>query len=61
MLEFVLPTRQNRADVLSFYGEIKKSGGTCIGIANYRDYDLLKLTDVRRLESDAVWLRYKTK
>ncbi len=46
---------------MPFYGEIKKSGGTCIGIANDRDYDLLKLTDVQRLESDAVWLRYKTK
>ena len=40
MLDFVLPTEQNRSDVLSFYGEIENSGGACIGIGNYRDYAL---------------------
>ena len=39
MLEFDLPTEQNREDVLSFYEEIEKSGGECIGIANYKNYD----------------------
>lgn len=39
MLNFVLPTELNRDDVLSFYNEIEKSGGECIGIGNYRDYD----------------------
>lgn len=27
MLNFILPTEKNRADVLSFYDEIEKSGG----------------------------------
>ena len=40
MLAFVLPTEQNRSDVLSFYSEIENSGGACIGIGNYRDYAL---------------------
>ncbi len=40
MLNFYLPTEQNREDVLSFYNEIEKSGGECIGIGNYKDYDL---------------------
>lgn len=39
MLKFVLPTEQNRDDVLSFYDEIEKSGGECIGIGNYKNYD----------------------
>lgn len=39
MLTFILPTEQNRNDVLSFYQEIEESGGACIGIGNYRDYD----------------------
>ena len=39
MLTFRLPTQENRADVLSFYQEIEKSGGECIGIGNYRNYD----------------------
>lgn len=34
MLKFVLPTEINRDDVLSFYNEIVKSGGECIGIRN---------------------------
>lgn len=40
MLNFVLPTEQNRQDILSFYDEIEKDGGACIGIANYRNFDL---------------------
>lgn len=39
MLDFVLPTKSNREDVLSFYNEIEESGGECIGIGNYKDYD----------------------
>lgn len=40
MLNFVLPTKINRDDVLSFYNEIEASGGECIGIGNYKDYDM---------------------
>ena len=40
MLRFSLPTDHNREDVLSFYNEIEKSGGECIGFGNYKDYDL---------------------
>lgn len=40
MLKFILPTEQNRAEVISFYDEIEKSGGECIGIGNYKNYDL---------------------
>lgn len=40
MLIFILPTEQNEADVFSFYDEIKKSGGECIGIKNSDNYDL---------------------
>ena len=40
MLKFIMPTEQNRDDVLSFYDEIEKSGGQCIGIGNYKDYAL---------------------
>lgn len=29
-----------RDDVLPFYDEIEKSGGACIGIGNYKNYDL---------------------
>lgn len=39
MLKFILPTEQNRDDVLSFYNEIEKSGGECIGFGNYKNYD----------------------
>ena len=38
-LTFTLPGEQNRDDVLAFYREIEESGGECIGIGNYRDYD----------------------
>lgn len=40
MLNFILPTEQNRDDVLTFYDEIEKSGGECIGMCNYKNYDL---------------------
>lgn len=40
MLKFILPTEQNRADVLSFYDEMEHTGGECIGIGNYKNYDL---------------------
>ena len=40
MLKFVLPTEYNKDDVLSFYDEIEKNGGECIGIGNYKNYGL---------------------
>lgn len=40
MLKFILPTERNRDDVLSFYNEIEKSHGECIGMANYKNFDL---------------------
>lgn len=40
MMDFVLPTDTNRSDVLSFYSEIEKSGGECIGFKNCKYYDL---------------------
>lgn len=40
MLEFVLPTEKNKDDVISFYTEIEESGGECIGMGNYKNYDL---------------------
>lgn len=39
MIDFILPEESNREDVLSFYSEIEKSGGECIGIGNYKDFD----------------------
>lgn len=39
MLKLVLPTEENRADVLAFYDDIEKSGGACIGMGNYKNYD----------------------
>ena len=39
MLKFILPTKQSRNDVLSFYDEIEKNGDECIGIGNYKNYD----------------------
>ena len=40
MFNFVLPTEQHRTDVLAFYDEMEKSGGSCIGIGHYKNYDL---------------------
>lgn len=39
MLKFMLPTEQNRADVQAYYTEIEESGGACIGMRDWRDYD----------------------
>lgn len=39
MLNFILPSENNREDVLAFYDEIEQSGGACIGIGNYKDFD----------------------
>lgn len=50
MLSFVIPSESNREDVLSFYNEIERSGGECIGIGNYKNYDLW-LTEMRNRHS----------
>lgn len=39
MLNLILPAEENRQDVLDFYDEFEKSGGSCIGFANHNDYD----------------------
>ena len=39
MLKLVLPTEENRSYVLAFYDDIEKSGGACIGMGNYKNYD----------------------
>ena len=39
-MDFVLPAKTNRRDVLPFYDEIEKGGGECIGFGNCSDYDL---------------------
>ncbi len=38
-LRFILPTKENKEDVLLFYSEIENCGGECIGISNYKNYD----------------------
>lgn len=48
MLNFILPVEQNRDDVLSFYDEIEKYDGECIGIGNYKNYDLWLEVTVKR-------------
>ena len=40
MMDLILPSETNRSDVLNFYNEFEKSGGTCIGFANHDNYDL---------------------
>ncbi len=40
MLTFALPAEENRDDVLSFYREIEKNGGECIGIRHSGNYAL---------------------
>ena len=53
MLTFVLPTEQNREDVLAFYRDIEENGEECIGIGNYKDYDMwLTLIQNRRCGRD---------
>ena len=39
MLKMTLPTDADREAVLSFYDEIEKSGGACIGMSGHSDYD----------------------
>ena len=39
MIEFVMPSEETRDDVLSFYDEIARDGGSCVGIGGYKDYD----------------------
>ena len=39
MLEFVLPSGCNRADVLAFYEEMAAAGNACIGMHGYENYD----------------------
>lgn len=39
MIDFILPTEQNREDVLAFYGEFEKNNETCIGFGGYKDFD----------------------
>lgn len=46
MLDFVLPTERNRDDVLAFYDEIERSDSECIGISNYKNFDLW-LTEIQ--------------
>lgn len=38
-LIFVLPTENNRKDVLDFYREFEMGGGRCIGYDGYQDFD----------------------
>ena len=39
MINFVLPTAENKDDVLSFYREFEKADETCIGYGNYKNFD----------------------
>lgn len=39
MLSFVLPSNENKSDVLEFYGEFEKNNETCIGYDNYKNFD----------------------
>lgn len=39
MIKFILPTIKHKADVLAFYDEFTRSGGTCIGITDYQNYE----------------------
>lgn len=38
-LTFELPTAGDREDVLGFYREFEASGGSCIGMGGYADFD----------------------
>ena len=40
MLQFSLPSESNREDVLAFYQEFEEDGGSCIGFAHRKNYDL---------------------
>lgn len=39
MLSFILPEYKHRNDILAFYDEFEKNGETCIGYANYKNFD----------------------
>ena len=39
MLNLVLPSDNDRDNVLNFYREIEANGDECIGMGNYLDYD----------------------
>lgn len=39
MLSFILPTYENKNDVLAFYTEFEKNNETCIGYNDYEDFD----------------------
>ncbi len=39
MLNFMLPEAANQDDVQAFYREFEQSGGECIGIGGWQDYD----------------------
>lgn len=38
-MTFVLPDESHYDDVISFYGEFENDGSTCIGYANFHNYD----------------------
>lgn len=39
-LKFILPTKENKDDVLSFYDEFAKTNTVCIGYNNYHNFDI---------------------
>lgn len=39
MLNFILPSAENRGDVREFYDEMSENGDSCIGMGGYKDYD----------------------
>ncbi len=39
MIRFVLPTKELKNDVISFYNEFVKINSSCIGISNYQNYE----------------------
>lgn len=40
MIEFVLPTAENKNDVLDFYAEFENNNETCIGFNLHDNYEL---------------------
>ena len=49
MIKMVLPTAENKGDVLRFYEKMEKNGDECIGFKNRHDYErwLAEMTDRR--------------
>ena len=39
MIRFVLPIKEPKNDVISFYNEFVKINSSCIGISNYQNYE----------------------